>query len=347
MNHAAHGLTHESYTIACICPMGVELAAVSAMLDERHQDLPSALDTNSYTLGRIGAHNIVVAVMPDTGNNKAAAVATQLLNDFKSIRFGLLVGIGGGIPVEDEFDIRLGDIVVSKPTATFGGVIQFDRGKVGENGQFERTGALNKPPAVLMANVEKLRAQHRMIGNKITEYLAEMLNKYPAMEEQKYFYQGAERDVLFEATYNHEGGRSCDGCNRSRVMDRAPRRTTSPRIHYGTIGSSNLVVKDAITRDQLREELEIICVEMEAAGLMDQFPCLVIRGICDYADSHKNNRWQSYAAATAAAYAKELLSIIPASDVVKICTVRKESGQYIFVFSVIAIKGFRLTQLHV
>ncbi|KAL3444390.1 hypothetical protein BJX65DRAFT_310973 [Aspergillus insuetus] len=46
---------------------------------------------------------------------------------------------------------------------------------------------------------------------------------------------------------------------------------------------------------------------MEAAGLMNTYPCLVIRGICDYADSHKNKAWQGYAAATAAAFAKELL----------------------------------------
>jgi hypothetical protein len=54
---------------------------------------------------------------------------------------------------------------------------------------------------------------------------------------------------------------------------------------------------------------------MEAAGLMESFPCLVIRGICDYSDSHKNKQWQEYAAATAAAYAKELLSVIPASEI--------------------------------
>jgi nucleoside phosphorylase len=59
----------------------------------------------------------------------------------------------------------------------------------------------------------------------------------------------------------------------------------------------------------------VLCVEMEAAGLMDEFSCLVIRGVCDYADSHKNKRWQPYAAATAAAYAKELLSIVPAQEV--------------------------------
>jgi hypothetical protein len=49
---------------------------------------------------------------------------------------------------------------------------------------------------------------------------------------------------------------------------------------------------------------------MEAAGLMDELSCLAIRGICDYVDSHKNKRWQLCAAATAAAYAKELLSIV-------------------------------------
>jgi nucleoside phosphorylase len=336
MDQPGHGLTNESYTVACICPMGIEMAAVAAMLDETHPDLPSTRDMNSYTLGRIGAHNVVIAVMPEIGNNSAAMVAMQLLNDFKSIRFGLLVGIGGGIPVEDEFDIRLGDIVVSKPTATFGGVIQFDRGQVRDNGHFERTGTLNKPPAVLMANVEKLRAQHMIKGNKISKNLTEMLEKHPAMDEEQFSYQGAERDVLFEAAYNHQGGSSCRRCDRSKVVDRTQRKATSPRIHYGTIGSSNLVVKDAITRDQLREDLEILCVEMEAAGLMDEFPCLVIRGICDYADSHKNERWQSYAAAAAAAYAKELLSIIPASEVAKTRAIRNEVGKHICVFNVIA-----------
>ncbi|KAF3277773.1 hypothetical protein TWF970_005026 [Orbilia oligospora] len=306
--------SHESYTVACICPMGVELAAVEAMLDHIHEDPFS--NKNSYTLGRMGAHNIVIAVMPEIGNNTAATVATQLLNDFKSIRFGLLVGIGGGIPVEDEYDIRLGDVVVSKSTGTLGGVVQFDRGKILSGGNFERTGSLNKPPAVIAANVQKLQARHRREGNKLSTHLADMLARYPNMKEEgEYFYQGSEHDRLFEATYNHQGGKTCRLCDQSKVIDREQRRNTSPRIHYGNIGSSNQVLKDAITRDKLQEDLGIICVETEAAGLMDQFPCLVIRGICYYADSHKNKRWQSYAAATAAAYAKELLSIIPAQEI--------------------------------
>jgi len=71
-------------------------------------------------------------------------------------------------------------------------------------------------------------------------------------------------------------------------------------------------MKDGRTRDRVSRDLGgILCFEMEAAGLMNNFPCLVIRGICDYADSHKNKSWQKYAAGTAAAYAREVLSVIP------------------------------------
>jgi hypothetical protein len=75
-------------------------------------------------------------------------------------------------------------------------------------------------------------------------------------------------------------------------------------------------------RDDISKKLGgVLCFEMEAAGLMDRFPCLVIRGICDYADSHKNKTWQPYAAAAASAYAKELLSTISAAEVAETRTV--------------------------
>lgn len=84
-------------------------------------------------------------------------------------------------------------------------------------------------------------------------------------------------------------------------------------------------MKNGVTRQRLRQDLDLLCFEMEAAGLMDNFPCLVIRGICDYADTHKNKRWQPYAAAVAAAYAKELLSIIPSSQVGRTQTIVESS----------------------
>jgi nucleoside phosphorylase len=296
----------------------VELAPVKAMLDHVHPGLPTQRDQNNYTLGEIEGHNVVVAVLPEIGINAAATVAIQLLNDFPSIRFGLLVGIGGGVPDEEEegYDIRLGDVVVSKSTASFGGVVQYHLGKHSMGGGFERIGALAKPPALLRASIESLVADHRMKGSRVPQLLSAMLQKYPAMEGE-YSYPEAEMDQLFQASYPHPGDSDCRQCDQQRIVERDRRRNTDPKLHYGTIGSADRVVKDAGLREELRRALKITCVEMEAAGLMDSFPCLVIRGICDYADSHKNRKWRPYAAATAAAYMKELLSVIPPRDVVR------------------------------
>lgn len=81
----------------------------------------------------------------------------------------------------------------------------------------------------------------------------------------------------------------------------------NPAIHYGLIASANRLMKDALLRDKLAKEKNVLCFEMEAAGLMNEFPCLVIRGICDYSDTHKNKEWQGYAAMAASAFAKDLL----------------------------------------
>ncbi|KAK8859456.1 pfs domain-containing protein [Apiospora arundinis] len=307
-------LDHDNYTVAIICPMGDELSPVLALLDEKYESLSTSRDQNAYVLGRMGGHNIVVATMPTIGNNAAAMVVTQLLNDFGRVRFGLLVGVGGGIPDKDYedddlHDIRLGDVVVSKSRENFGGVVQFDRGK-STTSDFVRTGHLNRPPHILAGNVEKLKAVHNLHGNNIPRFLDEMLAKYPRMKE-RYSCPGADWDRLFEAAYTHQGGKSCKNCDNTQVVKRNPHRDSRPRIHYGTIGSSNMVVENTDSRDELRDSMHALCVEMEAAGLMEAFPCLVIRGISDYADSHKNKKWQPYAAATAAAYAKELLLQIP------------------------------------
>jgi nucleoside phosphorylase len=105
----------------------------------------------------------------------------------------------------------------------------------------------------------------------------------------------------------------CRHCDKSKILKRKPR---DMRVHYGLVASGNQVIKDAIFRDQLNRDLggQVLCVEMEAAGLTNYFPCIVIRGICDYADSHKNKAWQAHAAAVAAAFAKEFLEYVQPSD---------------------------------
>jgi hypothetical protein len=159
-----------------------------------------AHDTNLYTCRRIGKHNVVIACLPDgqTGTNSAAAVAVQMKSTFSSTRFGPMVGIGGGVTSE-EADVRLGDVVVSKPHKTHGGVVQYDSAKVAASG-FERTGALNTPPTVLLNAVANLRARQMRGKGRLLEYLS----KFDGLPN--FGREAAGSDDLFKAEYGHVGG---------------------------------------------------------------------------------------------------------------------------------------------
>lgn len=308
--------SYDDYTVGWICALPLEMAAAKLMLDAIHPSLPQpSADNNTYVLGNIGHHNIVIACLPSGayGNISAATVAMQLLSSFHSIKFGLMVGIGGGVPSSNA-DIRLGDIVVSQPAHTSGGVIQFDLGKALSGGQFERTGMLNRPPKALLTALSALQASHFAASNRIREFLSELQTKTTPQSAAN-FIRPTKEDYLFQVDYCHEAYTTCINCDLSKLVQRPLRVNAEPVIHYGLIASANQVVKDSRLRDLLARELGVYCVEMEAAGLMNDFPCLVIRGICDYADSHKNKEWQGYAAAVAAAYAKELLFVVPIDQV--------------------------------
>ncbi|KAK3081914.1 hypothetical protein LTS18_012381 [Coniosporium uncinatum] len=215
----------------------------------------------------------------------------QMRASFRAIRFGLMVGIGSGVP-SAEADVRLGGVVVSQPDKGHGGVIQYDFGKSTPGG-FERTGFLNTPPQLLLGAVAKLRANHDRGRSKLVAHLS-TLSKLPKFSRDE-----AGEDILFEGGYNHAGGKSCISCDDTRQLQREVRTEDAPQLHYGTIASGNQVMRDGASRDQISAEFGgVLCFEMEAAGLMDSFPCLVVRGICDYVDSHKDKRWQGYAAGT-------------------------------------------------
>ncbi|EED16472.1 ankyrin, putative [Talaromyces stipitatus ATCC 10500] len=230
-------LSHHDYTVAWVCALPVEMAASETMLDEIHGRLPQvSSDHNTYILGSLNGHNVVIAGLPFGiyGITSATTVLVQMLATFPSLRFGLMVGIGGGVPT--KFDIRLGDVVISKPTGN-GSVIVDSSEPFGER------------PNAGKANDQ---AEH----------------------------------------YEH-GEHDCSTCDLAQLLLRPPRATDDPDFHYGLIASGNQLMKDAETRDQMGEGRNILCFEMEAAGLMDQLPCL------------------GYAALTAAAYAKQLLSVVP------------------------------------
>jgi nucleoside phosphorylase len=320
VNMTQHRLRHEHYTVGWVCALPIEFAAAQEMLDEKHPSLPvDSGDPNSYILGRIGDHNVVISCLPasKTGTTSATAVAIRLKSTFPSIRFGLMVGVGGGVPNTDPSkDIRLGDVVVSQPCNRHGGVIQYDFGKSIPDG-FEWTGFLNAPPEVLLNALSTLQANYNRLQTRLPEYLTDLTMRLPHFSREV-----AGDDILFLANYDHVGGHTCEQCSRDKLVQRKARTNQDVKIHYGAIASGNRVMRHARERDDISKKLGgVLCFEMEAAGVMDRFPCLVIRGICDYADSHKNKTWQPYAAAAASAYTKELLSIIGAAEVVETYTI--------------------------
>jgi nucleoside phosphorylase len=300
-----------------------EYVVACELLDEEYPALPasSAYDNNAYTFGRMSQHNVVIACLPKGkyGLTSAASVAKDMLRSFPSIRFGLMVGIAGGAP-SNKHDIRLGDVVVSSPTGRTGGVIHYEFGKTIQNQRLEQTGVLDAPPVMLLTALSVIGACHERKGHRIAEMVQRMVDQNARLRK-KYGRPQATMDRLYESNFVHPNHvQSCEEVcvkETARLVQRHERATDEddPVIHYGLIASADRLMKDAQMRDFLTREEGVLCFEMEAAGLMDQFPCVVIRGICDYSDTHKNDAWQGYAAATAAAYAKELLEAIQPTEV--------------------------------
>jgi nucleoside phosphorylase len=318
--------SRKDYTVGIICALEFESVAVQATFDEEHGRVhTSTWDGNVYDFGRIHEHHVVVACLSEAvyANVDTATVAADMVRSFP-IKLLLTVGIGGGV-WNDRSDIRLGDIVVSQRRPD-GSHVQRDSDVQEWNGVTPRTGLLNQYRQPLPDALQSLERTLAVKDGQVAANIADMLSVHPRMDKM-FRHQGQENDELFLAGYRHAGEDTCADCDRSHLVhNRTHRIHDGPRIHYGNIASvfsDDLVLTYAPSRDHTAKEQGILCFEMEAADLMDGFPCVVIRGISDYADSHRNKRWQGYAAATAAAYAKALLMCIPVAD---ITTVHSEIG---------------------
>lgn len=287
----------EDFTVGWICPLPLEYAAAKGVLDELY-------DEAEYATGRIHNHEIVITCLPagQMGTNAAAAATAKMIAAFPNLKNALLVGIAGGVP-NRQADIRLGDVVISQPNGKYGGVVQYDFGKTVPDG-FQRVGSLNAPSNDLLTALSKLKSN-----------LASARN---AIDASKIYQPPSNVDALFQASYDHVGGETCAQCRRDMKVERVP-RAGGAEIFFGTVASGNQVIKYGATRDGTSSKLDgVLCFEMEAAGVVNLVPCLVIRGICDYADSHKNKTFQPLAAAAAATCAREILLYLPHRPTVRI-----------------------------
>lgn len=332
-----------SVRIAIICALRSEADAVEASFDEFWDEDGSVYgrapgDPNAYAIGRIGHHDVVLAFMPSMGKGAAANVAASVRSSFQGIILALVVGICGGVPFTIAGkSIWLGDVVIST------GIVQYDFGRrlpdrfIRKDTLESNLGRPNPEIRALLGKMEGHRGYKRLQSNT-GDYLKTLL----AMEDFKHAqYPGRLEDQLFEPTYRHKhhdiakcatctncktkGDQTCQGamesscaklqCDQSKVVDRPlgdaehspASRNVRPSLHFGTLASGDTVMKSGEDRDDIATQEKVIAFEMESAGVWDTFPCIVIKGVCDYADSHKNKKWQNYAALTAAACMKALL----------------------------------------
>jgi nucleoside phosphorylase len=292
-------------------------------------------DRNSYSTGVIAHHNVVLVHMPGTGKGSAASVAESCRRSFTEIELALVVGICGGVPFdENREEIFLGDVVISS------GIVQYDFGRRYPD-RFVRKDTLDdnlgRPNPEIRGFLRKLqrRKGRADLRDKMIKYLGDLQTElgeaatYPGIAEEKLFRPSyrhrhqipstcptcaasvGRRDPVCEAAVQS----SCDqlGCDETELI---PRRRPDnqdyalhqPAIHFGLVASGDTVMKSGQDRDEIAAKEHVIAFEMEGAGVWDNLPCVVIKGVCDYADSHKNEKWQNYAAATAAAGMKAFLN---------------------------------------
>jgi nucleoside phosphorylase len=318
--------SRKDFSIAIICALQSEAYAVELLFDrfwddedgDKYGKAPG--DKNAYRTGVIGNHNVVLAFMPDIGKAHAARVAATFCSSFRGIRLALIVGVCGGVPEGTKEGIFLGDIIISDE------ILMYDSGKMYPRGfQRKETVTRSSVDSEVPAFLRKLQSPEgrRKLLKKTLYYL----NPLQAQSDG-YYYPGRRQDQAFEPTYHHKhhGSSKCTRCKKDKLCKKAQesscetldcdptklirRSRQNPSgidIHFGRIASGDIVMKSGMERDKIAKEDTVIAFEMEGAGICGNMPFIVIKGVCDYADSHKNKKWQKYTAGAAAACMKALL----------------------------------------
>ncbi|KAF5680268.1 gamma-glutamylputrescine oxidoreductase [Fusarium denticulatum] len=314
-------VSRADFPLVIICALSLEADAIEALFDE-HWDCnvcKAPGDPNSYSTGRIGHHNVVLAYMPEAGKANGAAVATNCRVSFPHVKLAIVVGICGVIPFtpgprDAHHEIILGDVIVSQS------VVQYDLGRQYpesfecKDTNEEALGRPNVEVCSLLSKLKGLRAR-RAFESDMRSFLTLLQQDL----ELAAHYPESGTDRLYEATYRHvDKDMSCVkcGCNGKLVpRERLRQEVPEPKVHFGRIASGDTVMKSGEDRDDIARKLGVIAFEMESAGVWDSLPFLVIKGACDYADSHKAKATQNYATAATVTCTKAILRqwVVPTS----------------------------------
>ena len=287
-------------TIGIITALPKEFTAMKILLENTESfKVPGQGAGRTYCLGKIpskdGECHSVVLTLADMGTNIAALRASLLLEHFPNVTSTIMTGIAGGVPNPEDVDehVRLGDIVVSNHR----GIIQYDfiSNKIEE--KVHRFPP--RPPSSSLLEAVRLLEASEIEGNR--PWL-EFIERGVA----KLNFNRPPEDILYKSENPEE---EIPHKNDSKRID------GQPRVFYGPIASANILLKNPIIRDELRDKFGVKAVEMESSGVAEatwnrEIGYLAIRGTCDYCDSKKADDWQGYAAIVAAAYTRALIESI-------------------------------------
>ncbi|EXU99026.1 ankyrin repeat protein [Metarhizium robertsii] len=304
----------------------------------------AAGDQNTYLTGRIGPVDAVLVRLSEMGKVIAASTAASLRSSFPNLELAVLTGICGGVPHAEANGIVLGDVILARR------VVQYDLGREYHDGFVAKTTVdegLGRPTKTIRSFLSTIQSQVLItnIEERTVAHLRKLQNKpVPKSCSATYQYPGIEEDELFGPTHLHKHQSGCEGCQHpDKSCDKARNQTCkdlqchlhgqlvqrarldihgkehgsapmNPSVFFGCIGSGDKVIKSGQLRDIIAEKHNLVAFEMEGAGVWDEIPCIIVKSVCDYADSHKNKQWQNYAAATAAAATKALLERYPRTD---------------------------------
>lgn len=310
-------LKFEDYTVAWIAVLPIEAKVAWNIFDHQHGQFETQKgDDYIYLGGDMNGHNIVLATFPagqNYGVGAAAALVNQVKMRFENIGFALLVGVAAGLPNlspkpgKKRHDIRLGDVLVCIPGQSSVGIVQYDLGKATEEG-FSLNGRHAETPAIVrsaIGNIQLTKNRPFKTDNIFSKYLAAL---QATLDDDDYACRSQKEDQLFEVVMDEDTPVMEGNKHKQKEVLREDRpESERTQVWYGNIGSGNTLMKKPLLRDSLRDEHDLIGLEMEAAGVMNTLPTGVIRGVCDYGDGLKNKDWQPYAAAVAAVYAKGIL----------------------------------------
>ncbi|KAH6687361.1 nucleoside phosphorylase domain-containing protein [Plectosphaerella plurivora] len=331
------------FHIAIICALPREADAVYLLCDHFYIDDDIDFgkdpgDSNMYTIATMGRHNVVIVTLPNMGTTSATSAAATLRISYPNIRIALIVGICGGVPVTEQKELYLGDVAISTL------VVQYDSGRQYPDKFIVRStiedsnGRPTKEVRSILALLETEHNRKRLLVQATAQL--KKLQEKAINEDYEANYQEPPNgsDVCYPANFLHkhhisdqgvcvciQGDKVCprateDSCDTCGCHEAAGDlcRIAAParplKVILGRIGSANMVMKSGEDRDRLARDHKLVAFEMEASGVWDEIPSLTVKGICDYADSHKNKAWQHYAAAQAAAVARALVERLHIQD---------------------------------